>query len=130
MCVYKCVWTCICCIQLLFILISSFITFVTLARTVLPLQTNKRYLWKEERLCFHDDILVLETPVVYITLRKTSLSLMKIQAEMIKKNLPHYQKHFSKFVNKCVYIRICHPIKLCAYFPFVPNSRLSRWHWW
>ena len=49
-----------------------------------------------------------------------------------KKFIPHYVyfDHIITFFQickqMCVYIRICHPINLCVYFPFVPSSRLSR----
>ena len=73
--------------------------------------------------CFYDDIIILEMPMILPTdlIRETSLNLMKTQTEVTNCFLSHHQKHFSKFVDKCMCacIRISYPISISLIFYFL-----------
>ena len=90
-----------------------------------PWSTHKGYLWKEERLCFYDDIAVLEMSVVCSTHRPPKKTFLELDEKaswsdkMFFITLP--KPLFQICRQMCVYIRICYPMNISVYFPFLPK---------
>lgn len=89
-----------------------------------PRPTHKGYLWKEERLCFYDDIAVLEMSVVCSTHRPPKKNFLELDEKaswsdkMFFITLP--RTLFQICRQMCVYIRICYSINISISF-FYPS---------